>query len=99
MRAPYLVSGPSVDDGLDEDAQVLSGLSGLVALQADPEAGRTRFIEGDLVHQLLPAVLQHQTAILLSFLKDRRKTEFKRAFKTFTQVQVSLEMLCKKPPL
>lgn len=69
----YLVSGPSMDDGLDEDAQVLSGLSGLVALEADPQAGRTRFVERDLVHQLFPAVLQHQTADLFTFLKDRKK--------------------------
>lgn len=68
----YLVSGPSVDDGLDEDAEVLPGLSGLVALQADPQAGRSGLVEGDLVHQLLPAVLQHQTSGLLAFLKSRK---------------------------
>lgn len=68
----YLVSGPSVDDGLDEDTQVLSGLSGLVALQADPQARRARFVQGDLVHQLLSAVLQHQAAGLFTFLKQKR---------------------------
>lgn len=96
MRTLYLVSGPSVDDRLDEDAQVLPGLSGLVALQADPQAGRSRFIEGDLVHQLLPAVLQHQTASLFAFLEDRKTEETGRVLKTFTQVEIFLEVLCKK---
>ncbi len=34
--ALYLVCGTTVDDGLDEDAQVFSGLSGLITLQTDP---------------------------------------------------------------
>ena len=34
----YLVSSPSMDDGLDEDTQVLPGLSGLVPLKADSKA-------------------------------------------------------------
>lgn len=73
MGLLYLVSGPSMDDRLDEDAEVLPGLSGLVALQADPQAGRTGFVEGDLVHQLLPAVLQHQTAGLFAFLEGGKR--------------------------
>lgn len=72
-RCLYLISGPSVDDGLDEDSQVLSGLSGLVALQAEPQAGRARFVERDLVHQLLPAVLQHLTGRFLAFLEKKTK--------------------------
>lgn len=62
-----------MDDGLDEDAQVLPRLPGLVALQADPEAGRARFVEWDLVHELLPAVLQHHAAQLVTFLKDGKR--------------------------
>lgn len=58
-----------MDDGLDEDAQVLAGLPGLVALQADPEAGRARLVEGHLEHELLAAVLQQQAARLLAFLR------------------------------
>lgn len=72
MSILYLVSGASVDDRLDEDAKVLPGLSGLVALQADPQAGRSGFVEGDLVHQLLPAILQHQTSGLLALLKGQQ---------------------------
>ena len=72
-RVLYLVRSPSVDDGLDEDAQVFPGLPGLVALQADPQAGRARFVEGDLIHQLLPAVLQKQTASLFTFLKKKNR--------------------------
>lgn len=34
-----LESSPSMDDGLDEDAQVLARLSGLVALQTEAESG------------------------------------------------------------
>ena len=62
-----------MDDGLDEDAQVLSGLPGLVALQADAQPGRARLVEGDLVHQLLPAVLQHHAAGFLTFLEEEMK--------------------------
>lgn len=62
-----------MDDGLDEDAQVLSGLPGLVALQADAQAGRPRVVERDLIHQLFPAVLQHQAASILPFLADSDK--------------------------
>ena len=54
----HLVSGPSVYDGLDEDAQVGPRVSGLVALQADPQARRAAVVQGHLQHQLLLAVLR-----------------------------------------
>lgn len=66
-----------MDDGLDEDSQVLSGLPGLVALQAQPEAGWARFIERDLIHQLLPAILQHLTGCFLVFLKEKKGRNLK----------------------
>lgn len=69
----HLMSRSSMNDGLDEDPQVFSGLPGLVPLQADSQAGRARFVERDLVHQLLPAILYHLTARLLAFLKGRRQ--------------------------
>lgn len=62
-----------MNDGLDEDPQIFPGLLGLVPLQADPQAGGARFVEGDLVHQLLPAVLHHLPARLLAFLKGERQ--------------------------
>lgn len=83
MRTSYLVSGPSVDDGLDEDAEVITSLPGLVALQADPKSGRTGFVEGDLVHQLLPAVVQHQAAGLLALLTGGKKGSKETVFLDF----------------
>lgn len=64
-----LKSSSSVDDGLDEDAQVLARLSGLVALQTDAESSRPRVIYRNLVHQVLPAILGKDRTRLLSFLK------------------------------
>lgn len=69
-----------MNDGLDEDAQVLALLPGLVALEADAQAGRARVVQGHLEHQLLPPILQHQGACLLPFLKEgkrrmKRRTE------------------------
>ena len=66
-----------MDDGLDKDAQVLPGLSRLVALQADSQACWAGLVEGDLVHQLLSAVLQHQTPSIFTFLKGRKYEAFK----------------------
>lgn len=67
----YLVSSASMDDGLDENAQVLTSLSRFVALQADSKAGGTRLVQWDFIHQLLPAVLQHQISSIFTFLKER----------------------------
>lgn len=61
-----------MDDWLDKDAQVFPGLSWLVALQADSQACWAGLIEGDLVHQLLSSVLQHQTPSIFTFLEDRK---------------------------
>lgn len=77
LRLFDLISSPSVDDWLDEDAQVFPGLSRLVALQADSQACRAGLVEGDLVHQLLSSVLQHQTPSIFTFLEDRKYSAFK----------------------
>lgn len=82
--ARYLVSCPSVDDRLDEDAQVLPGFPGLVALQADPQASRSRLVEGDFIHQMLPAVLKHQAPGLFAFLGNKRLEELLKTFPCFT---------------
>lgn len=60
-----------MDDRLDKDAQVFPSLSWLVAFQADSQASWARLIEGDLIHQLLSAVLQHQTPSIFTFLEYR----------------------------
>lgn len=68
----YLIRCPPMDDGLDEDTQIFSGLFGLVAFQADAQPRGARLIEGDLVHQLLPAVLQQHTVGFLTFLGGKK---------------------------
>lgn len=51
-----------MDDGLDEDAQVLSRLPGLVPLEADAQARRAGVVEGHLEHELLLPALRHEAS-------------------------------------
>lgn len=80
LKIYYLISSPSVDDRLDKDAQVFPSLSWLVAFQAYSQACWACLIEGDLVHQLLSAVLQHQTPSIFTFLEDRIYTKHLKHF-------------------
>ena len=47
-------------NGLDEDAQVLSRLPGLVPFEADAQARRAGVVQGHLVHELLLPVLRNE---------------------------------------
>lgn len=49
----HLVRRPAVDDGLDEDAQVLPRLPRLVSFEADAESRRTAVVERHLERELL----------------------------------------------
>lgn len=68
-----LESSPSMDDGLDEDAQVLTRLPGLVAFQTETKPGRPRVAYRNLVHQVLSTVLRQGQDGRLSFLTCREK--------------------------
>lgn len=68
-----LESSPSMDDGLDEDAQVLTRLPGLVAFQTETKPGRPRIAYRNLVHQVLSTVLRQGQDRRLSFLTCGKK--------------------------
>lgn len=49
----HLVRSPSVDNGLDEDPQVLPRLPGLVSFEADAQTSRAAVIKRHLKRELL----------------------------------------------
>lgn len=53
QQKPHLAGGASVDDGLDEDAQVGVVLFGAIPFDADAQPGRPGVAEGDLKGQEL----------------------------------------------
>lgn len=52
----HLVRSPSVDNGFDEDPQVLPRLPGLVSFEADAQASRAAVVKRHLKRELLLSV-------------------------------------------
>lgn len=60
-----------MDDGLDEDAQVFTGLTRFVAFKADTQASRARVIQRHLEHQLLLPFLRQNSTYRFLFLGEK----------------------------
>lgn len=56
----HLVRSPSVDNGFDEDPQVLPRLPGLVSFEADAQPSRATIIKRHLKRELLLSVFRNK---------------------------------------